>query len=85
MAAAAKLRPQFESPLNGKPIVPQKNSAMKKLLLIAIACLVSLGVFAQDSTGKMNKMHGKMKDCVMMKDGKMMTVKDGKWMNMTRT
>jgi uncharacterized protein YdeI (BOF family) len=55
---------------------------MKKLLLVAIACMVSLGVFAQDSTGKMSKMHGKMKDCVMMKDGKMMAVKDGKWMDM---
>jgi hypothetical protein len=53
---------------------------MKKLLLVAIACMVSLGVFAQEPAEKMNK--HKMKDCVMMKDGKMMAVKDGKWMNM---
>lgn len=53
---------------------------MKKLLLAAIAGMVSLGVFAQEAPEKMDK--HKMKDCVMMKDGKMMAVKDGKWMDM---
>ena len=57
---------------------------MKKVLFLALAVVCTAGVVsAQDTSGhKMHKMdHGnmdhKMKDCVMMKDGKMMVMKDG--------
>jgi hypothetical protein len=47
---------------------------MKKLFgLVALVVAMSYGSFAQS---------GKMKDCMMMKDGKMMVVKDGKTMSM---
>jgi hypothetical protein len=66
------------------------KSCMKKLLILASVFVCTAGaVSAQDSTGqKMNKMdHGKMdhkmKDCVMMKDGKMMVMKDGQKTEMT--
>ncbi len=53
---------------------------MKNVLVLAMAFFFSAAVFAQDKTGKMDD---KMKkDCVMMKDGKMMVMKDGKSMMM---
>ena len=62
---------------------------MKKLLILMTAFTLSSGVFAQDkmdskmsNDNKMDKMHGKMRDGVMMKDGKMMVMKDGKTMMM---
>src|SRR5579862_2917818 len=56
---------------------------MKKLLL-AVAIFCSLGAMAQDSKMDDAKMDHKMKDCVMMKDGKMMTMMDGKTMVMDK-
>ncbi len=55
---------------------------MKKLTYLLCLCLVMFFTsHAQDSS--MNKMqHGMKKDCVMMKDGKMMMMKDGKMMMM---
>lgn len=58
---------------------------MKKVIILATALFFSVGVFAQDK--KMEKMDHKMdmkKDCVMMKDGKMMAMKDGKTMAMAQ-
>lgn len=54
---------------------------MKQLLIIAITFLCTLSVKAQDKmNSKMgSKMeHSQQKDCVMMKDGKMMQMKGGK-------
>ena len=64
---------------------------MKKLLIMMTAFTISSGVFAQDNMGgmkmkhksKSHSMHHGMKDCVMMKDGKMMMMKNGKTMDMT--
>jgi hypothetical protein len=56
---------------------------MKKLLLAA-AIFCSMGAMAQDSKMDDAKMDHKMKDCVMMKDGKMMTMMDGKTMVMDK-
>jgi hypothetical protein len=60
---------------------------MKKIMLLAFVCLIgTMAVSAQDKmdTGKMDnmKMAHKMKDCVMMKDGKMMVMKKGETMAM---
>ena len=67
---------------------------MKKLSLFILAAIVcSTASIAQDSTTtttrstmekRHNMSHGsmKMKDCVMMKDGKMMVMKGGKKMDM---
>jgi len=52
---------------------------MKRLLIILMAFAFSTSLKAQDTSS--HKMHHQMKDCVMMKDGKMIQVKDGK--NMT--
>ena len=49
-------------------------------MIALIACIVSTGVFAQE---KMDKMATK-KDVVMMKDGKMMMIKEGKTMTMDK-
>lgn len=61
---------------------------MKKLLLLLVACIFSLGAMAQDGKMQDNKMHHKekmeKKDHVMMKDGKMMMMKDGKKMAMDK-
>jgi hypothetical protein len=65
---------------------------MKKLLILVAAFIVSAGVFAQDKTQdkKMGKMHDKgmmdhkMKDCVMMKDGAMMVMKNNETMKMDK-
>jgi hypothetical protein len=48
---------------------------MKKLLILAVAFTLSLGVFAQDTTDKktdknMDHKMGMKKDCVMMKMAK---------------
>ena len=54
---------------------------MKKTMILFAALLFSAGIFAQEQ--KMDKMDQPMKkDCVMMKDGKMMAMKDGKTMEM---
>lgn len=50
---------------------------MKKAMLVLAALAFSFGTYAQD--GKMPK-----KDHVMMKDGKMWVMKDGKTMTMTK-
>ncbi len=61
---------------------------MKQLLIIAVSFFLALSLKAQDKTdskmdSKMDKqMSHKQKDCVMMKDGKMMEMKDGKTMMM---
>ncbi|WP_162996872.1 DUF6799 domain-containing protein [Mucilaginibacter kameinonensis] len=49
---------------------------MRKLLMALMALLFSAGVMAQT--------HMKMKDGVMMKDGKMMVMKEGKTMMMDK-
>jgi hypothetical protein len=61
---------------------------MKKLFILIAFSLISYGAFCQD-TG-MKKMtdtgmakHHMMKDCVMMKDGKLKVVKNGNVMMMT--
>ena len=56
---------------------------MKKLLAVMTAVLFSFGAYAQDKEKKMDKMHASMKDCVMMHDGKMMVMKNGKMTDMT--
>ena len=49
---------------------------MKRLLILAMAFVLSMSVKAQDTTGQ--KMHHKMKeDCVMMKDNKLVQMKGG--------
>jgi uncharacterized protein YdeI (BOF family) len=53
---------------------------MKKVLVLIATVFLCTGVFAQ-SQMKTNK----MKDCVMMKDGKMMVMKDGKTTAMDNT
>ncbi|HXL57025.1 MAG TPA: DUF6799 domain-containing protein [Chitinophagaceae bacterium] len=59
---------------------------MKKLLILFAAFLLSAGVHAQDTsknkttTGKSTK----MKDCIMMKDGKLMMKKNGTTTEMTQ-
>ncbi len=65
---------------------------MKQLIVLIAAVAITSGSFAQDSTDqKMNndkmgkmEMNHKMKDCVMMEDGKMMMMKDGKMMMMEK-
>lgn len=57
---------------------------MKRLLIIAFSFLLASSLKAQDKMDKMDtKMsHSKQKNCVMMEDGKMMQMKDGKTMMM---
>ncbi|MDQ6608853.1 MAG: hypothetical protein M3Y85_03430 [Bacteroidota bacterium] len=58
---------------------------MKRLLIIAVSFLLASALKAQDKMhSKMaTKMsHSKQKDCVIMEDGKMMQMKDGKTMMM---
>jgi len=52
---------------------------MKNLILLIVAFTISVGAYSQES--KMDQK--KMKDCCMMKDGKMMCMKGGKTMPMT--
>jgi hypothetical protein len=62
---------------------PQKNIAMKKLTMLLFAAIACTSIAtAQDTTKTKDKMHHmgsmkSMKDCVMMKDGKMMVMKGG--------
>src|SRR4051812_8637415 len=62
---------------------------MKKLFVLLVVTVFALNVVAQEAAkapaAKMdNKMGDKMKDCVMMKDGKMWMWKDGKNMAMDK-
>jgi len=70
-----------------------KTCIMKKVIVVMVACTLSTGLFAQTSKDKKSErmeqpqgsanMH-KMKDCVMMEDGKMMVMKGGKTMEMNK-
>ena len=59
---------------------------MKKLFIVFLVCLVSLSMQAQnkmsDSKMASHKMGTKNKDCVMMDNGKMTIMKNGKMMDM---
>ena len=59
---------------------------MKKMILIA-ALTFSIGVYAQDmkdmKTDKKDQQNASMKDHIMMQDGRVMVMKDGKSMVMT--
>ncbi len=58
---------------------------MKKLLFIAVSFILTLSVHAQDKMDKkmdMKMSHPMPKNCVMMEDGKMMQMKNGKSMIM---
>ncbi len=61
---------------------------MKKILFALMLTAISMGAFAQDKkdnkmAGKsMDKMDHKMKDCVMMENGKMTVMKGGESMDM---
>ena len=62
---------------------------MKKLICFLAFSTLALGAFSQDGKMKMHdssmtKMGHMKKDCVMMKDGKMMMMKDGKMMEMDK-
>jgi len=62
---------------------------MKKLICILSLSTLTFGAFAQDSKAKthdttMTQMGNMKKDCVMMKDGKMMMMKNGKMMDMDK-
>lgn len=62
---------------------------MKQLIILLAVFLASHSVFAQQKTNektdhKMHSMSGKMKDCVMMENGKMMMMKAGTSMAMTQ-
>ena len=50
------------------------------MLAVATCSILTMSSFAQEK--KMGKMNSKTKDCVMMKDGKMMVEKGGKTMPM---
>ena len=57
---------------------------MKKIWLSLLAITCTLGVFAQDSTNAMNKMAPKPHhDGVMMKDGKLLMMKNGQTTQLT--
>ena len=61
---------------------------MKKIACMLAALVLTLSISAQDKTDKMDKkgdkaMDQKMKDCVMMENGKMTVMKDGKVMDLT--
>jgi hypothetical protein len=66
---------------------------MKQVILLALICCLGISLQAQDSmmkktmthkstTKKKMGMHKHMKDCVMMEDGKMMTMMGGNKMAM---
>lgn len=55
---------------------------MKRILIIAIIVAAGFTVNAQDTTG--HKMHHQMKDCVMMKKGKLLQMKDGKTIDFSK-
>lgn len=61
---------------------------MKKIALMIAVLVLTLSVSAQDKTEKMGKkgdkmMDHKMKDCVMMENGKMVVMKEGKVSDMS--
>ena len=68
---------------------------MKKLVTLSVVLLFTMGLFAQAEKAatktsdqahpatQQNNTHHDMKDCVMMKNGKMMMMKGGKTMPMT--
>jgi uncharacterized protein with beta-barrel porin domain len=60
---------------------------MKKVLVTLIVMTLALGVFAQDSTNAMNKMAPKQNmqkhEGVMMKDGKLLMMKNGQTTQLT--
>jgi hypothetical protein len=64
---------------------------MKKIIIYLVTLItfsvLTSSVFGQEKKmdSKMGKMNGKMKDCVMMKDGKMMVEKGGKTMDMDKS
>ena len=63
---------------------------MKNLLCLLAITIFSLAAYSQDSKiekmdSKMDSKMGMMKDCVMMKDGKMMVTKKGSSMAMDET
>ncbi len=63
---------------------------MKKLFSILVLGSLTFGALAQDSAMDMHdtgmaKMHHMKKDCVMMKNGKMMVMKHGKAMMMSNS
>ena len=55
---------------------------MKRIVIIAMIVAAGFTVKAQDTTG--HKMHHQMKDCVMMKNGKLLQMKDGKTMDFSQ-
>ena len=60
-----------------------KNHTMKKIACMLAALVLTLSIWAQDKTEKMEKkgdkaMDHKMKDCVMMEKGQMTVMKEGK-------
>ena len=57
------------------------------LVALTTFCVLTMSGFAQEKKmdSKMGKMDHKMKDCVMMKDGKMMVTKGGKTMEMDKS
>jgi hypothetical protein len=61
---------------------------MKYVLTLLVIGMFCANVNAQTSASKSKMKHEKMshpmKDCVMMKDGKMMMMKDGKMMTMDK-
>ena len=61
---------------------------MKYILIVVAAFVFNTTVNAQNSNAANKMHHGKMKhsmkDCVMMKDGKMMMMKNGKMMMMDK-
>ena len=63
---------------------------MKKILVLFLVCALSTGAFAQNDkkVDKMDHMNSektmKNKDCVMMKDGAMMVMKNGESMKMDK-
>ena len=58
---------------------------MKKLLTVATVLLMATVLKAQDTSSHkmMHRMHHEMQDCVMMKNNKMVQMKDGKVMDVT--
>jgi hypothetical protein len=58
---------------------------MKKLLILFAAFLLSAGLHAQDSSkSKTMGKSTKMKDCIMMKDGKLVVEKNGTTTDLTQ-
>jgi len=58
-------------------------------MIVVLSFAITTCIFAQEknkdskmSSSKMNKMHDKMQDCVVMENGKMMVMKGGKTMGM---